>query len=98
MLFEDLDRAPHREILVLKDRGLLFRGVSGLAEAEEFETSVQHGASGRLTFGVFIALVSAFPDGEHTIPPDWSTRAVTFGGAESQLTARRDAPRRIVPL
>ena len=95
MLFEDLDRAPHREILFLKDRGLLFRRVSGLAEAEEFETSVQHGASGRLTFGVFIALVSAFPDGEHTIPPDWSTRAVTLGGAERQVTARRDAPRRI---
>jgi len=95
ILFEDLDRAPRREILFLRDRDLLFRGLSSLAEAEEFERLVQRGPSGRLTYGVFVAMVAAFPDGEPTIPPAWTTRAVTLGGAETQLTARRDAPRRI---
>jgi hypothetical protein len=95
ILFEELDRSPRREILFLRDRELLFRGVSSLAEAEEFERLVQRGPNGRLTYGVFIAMVAAFPDGEPTVPAVWTTRAVTLGGAATQITVRRDAPRRI---
>jgi hypothetical protein len=95
ILFEELDRSPRREILFVRDRDLLFRGVSGAAEAEEFERLVQRGPNGRLTYGVFVAMVAAFPDGEPTVPAVWTTRAVTLGGAATQITLRRDAPRRI---